>query len=232
MSDLLHKRPRAKAEDARALPQVFEEETHLRHRPPLLAVHRSASRGGGHGANGAGRPPRRGSAAGAEGRTEGEPLAAGQGPGMAQASVKRAAAAGSGSGGGRGGTGRGGTTSDVAHNTVRDAAGAWLFSPASLGENGRSSVSASPGEPLRSSRGCSRVRASRDASAFRCRCVVPAWASSNSRSAAPRPPASLPGSDPKAERLASSGPCGVLRLPLDSGFGRAPEWPAGEALPG
>ena len=43
VSDLLHKRPRAKAEDARALPQVFEEETHFRHRPPLLAVHRSAS---------------------------------------------------------------------------------------------------------------------------------------------------------------------------------------------
>lgn len=43
MSNLLHKRPRAEAEDARALPQVFEEETHLRHRPPLLAVHHSAS---------------------------------------------------------------------------------------------------------------------------------------------------------------------------------------------
>lgn len=112
-----------------------------------------------------------------------------------------------------GGTGRGGTTSGVAHNTVRDAAGAWLFPLASLGENGCSSVSASPGEPLRSSRRCSRVRASRAASAFRSRCVVPSWASSNSRSTAPRPPASLPGSGPKAERLVSSGPAESLGCP-------------------
>ncbi|KAJ8797100.1 hypothetical protein J1605_001910 [Eschrichtius robustus] len=41
--DLLHKRPGAEAEDAGALPQVFKEETHLRHEAPLLAVHRSAS---------------------------------------------------------------------------------------------------------------------------------------------------------------------------------------------
>lgn len=171
--------------------------------------------------NGAGRPPRRGLAAGSRGtdrgRTPGCKGRARDGSSECQASRSRRKWFGAG-----GGTGRGGTTSGVAHNTVRDAAGAWRFPPASLGENGCSSVSASPGEPLRSSRRCSRVRASRAASAFRSRCVVPAWASSNSRSTAPRPPASLPGSGPKAERLVSSGPCGVLRLPLDAGFGLGP----------
>lgn len=48
-------------------------------------------------------------------------------------------------------------------------------------------VSASLGEPLRSSRRCSRVRASRAASAFRSRCVVHVWASSNSALLGPRP---------------------------------------------
>lgn len=48
-------------------------------------------------------------------------------------------------------------------------------------------VSASLGEPLRSSRRCSRVRASRAASAFRSRCVVHVWASSNSALLGPGP---------------------------------------------
>ena len=98
VSDLLHKRPRAKAEDARALPQVFEEETHFRHRPPLLAVHRSASEEAATVQTARAGHPAAARLPGAEGRTEGGPLAAGQRPETAQASLKRAAAAGSGSG--------------------------------------------------------------------------------------------------------------------------------------
>lgn len=80
MSDLLHKRPRAEAEDARALPQVFEEETHLRHRPPLLAVHLSASQKAATLQTTRAGHPVAVRLPGAEGRTEEKPLAAGHEP--------------------------------------------------------------------------------------------------------------------------------------------------------
>lgn len=106
------------------------------------------------------------------------------------------------------------TTSSVAHNTVY-AAGLGFFPPASLVENGCSSVSASPGEPPRSSRRCSRVRASRAASAFRSRCVVPP----NPALLGPRPISRA--AAPRPRVWSHRGPASP-RLPLDSGFGSGP----------